>query len=128
MEHKIKTVEDAFKAKGLDYNSLPDVSSFPEYIRKYILNHFILTVVVSALNEGWEPNFNDHNERKYFCWFEVDANEDNRAGFGFSDTDCGTWHSISAVGSRLCFKSRELCYYAAEQFPELWKENQLILK
>jgi hypothetical protein len=125
---KIKTVEEAFKARGLNFESLPDVSTFPEAIQKYILNHFILTVVVAAINEGWEPNWNDHSQRKYFPYFEVEANEENPAGVGFSHTFYVFWYTDTTVGSRLCFKSSELAVYAAEQFPELWKENQLIIK
>jgi hypothetical protein len=50
----IKTPEDAFKKKGYDYSTLPDVSTFPEEYRFTILNLFILIVVIAAINNGWK--------------------------------------------------------------------------
>lgn len=130
----IKTVEDAFKVMGVDHSNLPDVSTFPENIRKYILNHFVLLVVVQAINkldndgQEWEPNWNDEDEYKYYPWLEVDADEDNTAGSGFSYSCYGSSLTVTLVGSRLCFKSHEGALYAAEQFNDLYVENQLIIK
>ncbi len=130
----IKTVQDAFKVMGVDHSNLPDVSSFPEAIRKYILNHFILLVVVQAINKldndgnEWEPNWNDEDQYKHFPWLEVDASEEAPAGLGFSDSHYDYSNANTRVGSRLCFKSREGALYAASQFEDLYKENQLILK
>lgn len=126
MKSKITTVEEAFKARGLNPEALPDVSGFPEYLQKYILNHFKLLIVIEAVNEGWIPNWNDHNQTKYFPWFEVEANKENPSGVGFSDTFCAIWTSDSSVGSRLCLETREKALYVAEQFSDLYKENQLI--
>lgn len=130
----IKTVEDAFKVMGVDYSNLPDVSSFPEAIRKYILNHYILLIVVQAINkldnngEVWEPDWSNWDQYKYYPWLRVDASEENRAGSGFSLSNYDFSFTITCVGSRLCFKSYEGALYAAKQFEKLYIENQLIIK
>ena len=84
---KIKTFEDACTAKGMSA-TLPDVSAFPEKHRKAILAFFMLTIVIEAINGGWEPNWNDDDEWKYYNWFEVDASKECPAGSGFSISYC----------------------------------------
>lgn len=125
--NKIKTFEAACKALGIP-TTVPDFSAMPAKHQKALLAHFKLIIIAEALNAGWQPNWNDYNETKYYPWFEVEASEENTAGFGFSGTDYGFGNSYSHVGSRLCFKSRELAKYAGETFTELYKDYFLIAK
>lgn len=74
--------------------------------------------IVKALNEGWEPNWEDSNQYKYYPWFEMGS----PSGSGFSYGDFVCWFAASYAGSRLCFKSRELAVYAGKQFEQLYKE------
>lgn len=98
----------------------------PEKDRKSIIAFYKLTIIVRALNEGWEPNWSDWNEWKYYNWFYVKEREDQRSsGFRCDGTDCTD--TYTDTGSRLCFKNRELAQYAAEQFKELYREYLLIL-
>jgi len=124
---KIKTFEDACKALKLK-TDLPDVSLLPEKHREAITAHYKLVIIAEALNDGWEPNWNDSNEWKYYAWFEVEADKKNPSGFGFSTTDFGVSFARTGVGSRLCFRTRELALYAAKQFKDLYKQYFLILK
>lgn len=124
---KIKSFEDACAALELT-DALPDVSALPEKHRSALVAHYKLIIIAQAINEGWEPNWNDNNEYKYFPWFEVDANDKNPAGFGFSYANFDYWLTFTAVGSRLCFKTRDLALYAGKQFAELYKEYFLISK
>jgi hypothetical protein len=72
-----------------------------------------MDIIREVLNEGWEPNWNDSN-LKYWPWFR-------HSGSGLSSLGCGHGLSGSAVGSRLCYKSRELAEYAGKQFIEIYK-------
>ena len=129
----IKTVEDAFIACGMDPKASPDVSSFPEELRKYMLNHFELLMITKAINKRedgtfWQPDWNNSSQWKYFPWFEIKADKGSPWGFGFSLTYYGYGYSVTAGGSRLCFSSSEDALYAAKQFEEHYEINLLMLK
>lgn len=118
---KVKSFEDAYNLLGLESANLPVVDMLPEKDQKSIIAFYKLTIILRALNEGWEPNWGDWDERKYYNWFYVEENGDPRSsGFRFDDTVCA--RTFADVGSRLCFKSKELAQYAAEQFKELYRE------
>lgn len=116
---KVKTFEDACKVLGLDPKQLPVVDLLPEKDRKSIIAYYKLTVIIRALNEGWEPNWNDWNEYKYFNWFYLDS-----AGFGYATTHDAAAHST--IGSRLCYKNDTLARYARVQFRDLYFEYLFI--
>lgn len=123
---KIKSFEDACKHLGLNPNDLPVVDMLPEKDRKSIIAYYKLTIITRALNEGWEPDFSNWNEYKYYNWFYVEENKDQRSsGFRSYAADCTI--TCTGIGSRLCFKNRELAKYATEQFKELYREYLLIL-
>lgn len=75
-----------------------------------------LTIIAKALNEGWQPDWTDSSQYKYYPWFK------HKSGFGLSYYDYGNWNANTGVGSRLCFKSKELAIYAAEQFADLYND------
>ena len=122
----IKTFEDACKALNINPDALPDVSALPEKHRKAIVANYKLITITEALNEGWQPNWNDGSEYKYQPWFEIKASKEQPSGFGFSGSFCADWYTAADCGSRLCFKSRELCLYAIKQFEELYIDYYLI--
>lgn len=127
MEHKIKSFEDACQALAIQ-PVVPDFSATPEQHRKALEAHYKLVIIAQALNEGWEPDWNDWNQYKYYPWFEVQADAEHPAGFGFSRTFCVCDCTGTHVGSRLCFKSKALALYAGKQFEELYKQQFLFLK
>jgi hypothetical protein len=89
IEEKIKSFEDACAALNINPEALPEVSALPEKHRKALIAHYKLITITEALNEGWQPNWNDRSEYKYTPWFEVDANAANPSGFGFSNSAYG---------------------------------------
>jgi hypothetical protein len=107
----IKTFEDACAIAGED----PNDKKFTEGTKDEIA-YKKLKVIVKVLNEGWYPNWENSDEYKYVPWFEYSS------GSGFSDADCDCWYSFSVVGSRLCFKTRELAEYAANQFKGIYND------
>lgn len=118
---KVKTFEDACKVLGLDPKQLPVVDLLPEKDRKSIIAYYKLTVIIRALNEGWEPNWNDWDEYKYFNWFYLDS-----AGLGYVTTTDAATSTHASLGSRLCFKNDTLARYARVQFRDLYFEYLFI--
>lgn len=110
---RIKTFEDACELLNID-SSIGKLDSDSADIQAYKQ----LKIIVEALNEGWKPNWNDSNERKWYPYFDMRTS----SGFGFSHSDFGRWTSSTTVGSRLCFKSEELAEYAGKQFTEIYKQ------
>ena len=123
---KIKSFEDACKHLGINPNDLPAVDMLPEKDRKSITAFYKLTVIIRALNEGWEPDWSNSNEYKYYNWFYVEKGEDQRSSGFRCDVTCYAV-TYTHTGSRLCFKNEELAEYAAKQFKELYREYLLIL-
>ena len=115
---KIKTFEDAMAATGR--TEMPDFSTFPAELRKHFEVLFKMVVIVEALNEGWKPNWNDGNERKFYPWFWMSP-----GSFAFCDSCYDNVCASAGSGSRLKLKSRELAEYCATQFTDIWKDIQL---
>lgn len=114
---KIKTIDDILQFQGITIEQFEKTSlGLSEDEKSYRL----IKMLVEILNQGWIPNWDDVSEYKYFPCFEMSS-----SGFRFGDYDY--WYSGSCVGSRLCFKSRELAEYAGTQFIELYK-NYMIIK
>lgn len=113
----IKTFAQACKALGLDPKTvLPDVSCLPKNQRKGATAYHKLVIITQALNEGWKPNWKDEDQRK---WEPIFYNAD---GSGFSFDGSFDYYQYSHVGSRLCFRSSEVCDYAATTFINLYND------
>ena len=114
IKERIKTFEDACKELGIKPDDVlhsaleRDIVSINAYSK--------LIVIARALNEGWEPNWNDSSEYKYYPWLQY------KSGVGFSSSVYVFTCTDTCVGSRLCFKSRELAEYAAVQFNKEYYE------
>ncbi len=117
---KIKTFDDACKALKIKPGTLPDVSAMPEKYRKAMIANYKLMIITEALNKGWEPDWTNSAETKYYPWFF-----NYKPGVGFSDSGYDGWCAFTRCGSRLCFKSSELATYAGTQFIEIY--NQIFI-
>ncbi|MDR1112217.1 MAG: hypothetical protein LBL18_00425 [Bacteroidales bacterium] len=74
-----------------------------------------LKTIAKALNEGWEPDWSNHEQYKYYGYLYTDT-----TGFVSAYTDFTA--ASAPVGSRICFKNRELTLYAITQFKTLYEE------
>jgi len=107
----IKTFEDACEELGIDpetviqENDTPDEAAYKK-----------LKIVVTAINQGWVPDWDNKSQYKYWPWFNLSS------GSGFSDSSSVYNSAFTTVGSRLCFESEEKSNYAAKQFNELYKQ------
>jgi len=106
---EIKSFEDACALLGI---KVSDVLS--KYDTKDEEAYKKLKVIVKALNDDWELDWDDTNQKKWYCWFKMGS------GFGFDGTVWITAHTRGS-GSRLCFKNEKLAKYAGETFTDIYK-------
>lgn len=114
---RVKTFEDACKVAVMDLVT-SNTDTLDEIAYKKI------KIIVAALNEGWEPDWRDSNEWKYYPYFGLNKNDAPGVGFRFFDRAYGL--GASSVGSRLVFKTKELALYAGKQFESTYKEYFVI--
>ena len=117
---RVKSIEDAIRELGnndvevIQLNRMKSIG-----LQNHIIGNQELIVIAKALNEGWQPDWKNDNEYKYFPWFKMD--DSSSAGrFSFCGSDARL--SYSFVSSRLCFKSRELSNYAGNQFEDIYRK------
>ena len=79
-----------------------------------------LKLIISVFNQGWEPNYSDDNERKWFPYFTYDKNSGAFVFYHYYYYD-----SYSDVGSRLVMKSEAVAQYVATTFIEIYNEYML---
>lgn len=116
VKSKIKTIEDVLEANGLTQKEFDkSCNGLEEDEAAYRL----VKLIAKALNKGWEPDWDNSSQYKYFPWFYMGSS-------AFRSCDYANWLSGSNVGSRLCFKSRELAEYAGKQFEDVYKQFMLI--
>ena len=114
---RIKSVADVLADHGLSQDEFDEQCDDLEADE---VAYRILKMLAKSLNEGWVPNCNDSNEYKYVAWFYMGGSSGFRS-FGYSN-----WRSTSDVGSRLCYKTRELAEHAGKNFTEVYKQFMVI--
>jgi hypothetical protein len=112
----IKTFEDACKKLGIDPAKLPG-ENIPKEFSKPTVSAYKLMVIYKAINNGWKPDWSDHNQCKYYPWHGVLS-----SGFGFDVSDYYYAYTVASVGSRLCTDTSEKALYIANQFEAEYKE------
>lgn len=117
---RVKTYADACAVLGIK-ETLPDVGGLRPKDRPSVTAYYKLIVIAQALNEGWEPDWTNKDQPKWFPWFYFDREKNKTAGFANADTYSAPTHTAADIGSRLCFKTEALCAYAARQFEPLYE-------
>jgi hypothetical protein len=127
-----KAFKEACQRKGIEPN-LPIVGGLDPAHQKAVISFYMLAILISDLNGDWKPDFTDWRQPKYIIWWDVE--EKTVGGIAYSGLHAGLVYSISYnaafdastfIGSRLCFKSRELARKAANEYKPLF-ENVLLL-
>ena len=145
---RVKTFEDACKELGEDHKLVQQFKAIQEAIAedKEATAYFKLGIITAALNEGWEPDFTNDNEYRYYpylcLWTKEELEDKDEAwkddhnlllwlGGGSSSfgASCGlacadsvdAWSAATAhISARLAHKTEELAIYSGKQFTELW--------
>lgn len=145
---RVKTFEDACKELGENHKLVQQFKAIQEAIAedKEATAYFKLGIITAALNEGWEPDFTNDNEYRYYpylcLWTKEELEDKDEAwkdehnlqlwrGGGSSNfgSDCGlaaansinAWSLASAyIAARLAHKTEELAIHSGKQFTELW--------
>lgn len=107
---RVKTFEDACEVLGIN-NAEIEVKGIDNHFTS-IQAYAKLAIINQALNEDWKPDWTNDSQYK---WFPYVNNASSSVG-GFSFRAYVTWSTKTGVGSRLCFKSKELAEYAGTQF------------
>jgi hypothetical protein len=98
---RVKSFEDACGVLGI--NKSDQFNTKVDTINDIAFKK--LKIIIKVLNEGWYPNWQDTNEKKYYIWWNT------RGGFSLIAVDFN--HGFTRVPSALCFKSSELAKHAA---------------
>lgn len=92
----------------------------PKHIKALIAYNRLCTIA-QAWNkaDGFEPDFSNTSQYKYFPWFVYD---NGAAGFVCAVTLSTATSANAHFGSRLCFKTRERAMQFGKQFIDLWND------
>lgn len=145
---RVKTFEDACKELGEDHKLVQQFKAIQEAIEedKEATAYFKLGIITAALNEGWEPDFTNDDEYRYYPYCllytkeEIEKKDDEwkdehnlqlwrGGGSSYAGAVCGlafaysnnAWsHAYANISARLAHKTEELAIYSGKQFMELW--------
>jgi|GEM_PF-184966 len=109
---RVKTFENACAEVGEDPNDYNFSEGTPDEIA-----YKKLKVIAKALNNGWEPDWNNGNQAKWYPWFYLDT-----PGFRFNVSHFTYSAALAGSGSRLRFASEILSNYAGKQYLELYRQ------
>lgn len=98
----------------------------PNHIKALVALNELFTIA-EAWNkaDNFVPDFSDASQSKYFPWFVYDK---GAAGFVFASTHGTPSFTIAAIGSRLCFKTRNRAIQFGKQFVDLYNQVFLLNK
>ena len=111
---EINTFEDICRAKNEDPGkfNLP-INSSLEAISDNAYNK--LKLIVSVLNDGWFPNWEDSSQQKHYPYFKKVSGK-------FICYDYGCYSLFPVAGSRLVYKSRYLAEFVVYKFGDIYNE------
>ena len=110
---RVKTYEDALEVLRRDH--FDEKNLYPREIARRKLE-----IIIEALNEGWKPDLSNHQESKWYCYFNGSV-----AGLGYSPSLNSPAVALTALGVLFCLKSKKLADYVGEQFKSLYEEMLL---
>ena len=117
IKERIKTFDDVIRELGDDPEEFKNAISIMEEPDE--IAYVKLKLIAKALNEGWTPDWSNGEWDKWYPWFKMD---DSSSAGRFSFDVSVNRYSLSVVGSRLCFKSKDLATYAGTQFLDIYKD------
>ena len=124
MNH-LQTFESACSYLGKE-PILPIVNNIDEKHSKAIVAAYKLFTISEASwkQMNMEIDWNNFEQTKYYPWFDLEDSSGSAPGFSFFVYVCG--FSVSTVGSRLVFPSREIAEYVGKTHEELYKDFMVL--
>ena len=143
---RVKTFDDACKELGIDAEAIQQQWQDAGITMLDEVAYQKLRIITAALNEGWEPDFTNDDEYRYYpylcLWTKEELEDKDEAwkddhnlqlwiggGSSHYGAACGlacaysydAWSlAIAYVSARLAHKTEELAIYSGKQFTELW--------
>ena len=113
---RIKTFSDAW-----EYCGKPEISLIQgnEKQIEYFIAVYQMSIICKALNEGWEPDWDNEDEPKYYPYFKMYP-----SGFAFYASHYDYTFANAGCGSNFRLKTSELAEYCGKQFIDTWKVIQ----
>jgi hypothetical protein len=105
-------------------NMLPDVSFLPSRNQAAILAFYKLSVIVQWINKGWDPDWSNYDQLKWFPWFWVETGA--HAGLRNAYSYYAPSRAYATFGARLCYKTEALVEEWAEKLLPLYNDMLLI--
>lgn len=121
IRERVKTYEDACNVLGV--RPMDEEAMKAAGFREDEIPRRKLETIAEALNKGWKPDWNDSSQDKYGAWFWIEPKPDGAsAGLAYADTYNAPSDTGAHIGSRLCYRTRELAEYAASTFTRLYEQ------
>lgn len=143
---RVKTFEDACQILGIDAEAIQEQWESAGLDMIDEIAYQKLRIITAALNEGWEPDFTNPDEYRYYPYLclwtkeeleqKTDEWKDERnlqlclgGGPSSNGASCGLAFAVSSsawsaalasFSARLAHKTEELAIYSGKQFTELW--------
>lgn len=143
---RVKTFEDACQILGIDAGAIQEQWENAGLTMIDEIAYQKLRIITAALNEGWEPDFTNPDEYRYYPYLclwtkeeleqKTDEWKDERnlqlwlgGGGSSAGASCGlasassarAWsYALASLSARLAHKTEELAIYSGKQFTELW--------
>jgi hypothetical protein len=113
---RVKTWEDVLEISGRDEEDILPYFK-PRDKRERSINAFAKIQLISeVLNQDWTADLNNHNQYKWYPWFEKKSS-------GWVLTSDGYSISFgSSVGSGFFYKSEELALFAGKTFIDIYND------
>lgn len=112
----LTTMEAVYKFHGLDDGYMPDLSSYPAFMRAYKAKEFTAQLMAAAINGSWVADWTDTSQRKYYPWWKVSGRGLSLLGVYYDVTN-------AYVGPRLCFESDEKVRHAVKYFTPVFEDH-----
>lgn len=103
---RVQSVESLFKERGLDYELY---KSQTIGFSRHTIAYDILKSLCEVLNEGWIPDYNDHDQEKWWLWYYL-----NEPGFRLDVAYCD--YTNTYAGARLAVKRKEIALHIDQYF------------
>jgi hypothetical protein len=112
----IATFEDACAKLGIKPEDVTNSTDTTEEAAYKKLKVVVRAINTDANGKTWVPDWNNTDEQKWWPWFLLSS------GFGFDVSDYDFDNTITSVGSRLCFQTKEQSDYCATRFLGLYND------